>query len=288
MPMRLAITGTSGRLGAALAEHLKARHDVIPLPRSACDLADPESLQEALSGLECDVLLNPAGMTSIEACEEDARMAMRVNSAAPGKIALWAAEGKVRVIQFSTDYVFEGVLPGLRLEAEPARPILAYGRSKLAGERAVLTHPGHLVLRVSWLFGPEKPSFVDRVMQLAIAGEPLTAVADKWSIPTSTADLACWVESLLETDVSGVLHACSSGEPVSWHGMAEVIVDEMCACGVIASRPQVLKQAVEENLSFKVARPRHTAMSNERLSDLLGKPPRLWEEALREYVRGRN
>ncbi len=286
--MRLAITGTSGRLGAALVEHLKARHEVIPLPRSVCDLADPESLQQALSGLDCDVLLNPAGMTSIEACEGDARMAMRVNSAAPGKLALWAAERKVRVIHFSTDYVFEGVLPGLRLEAEPARPILAYGRSKLAGERAVLTHPGHLVLRVSWLFGPEKPSFVDRVMQLALAGEPLTAVADKWSIPTSTADLVCWVESLLDSDVSGVLHACPSGEPVSWHGMAEAIVGEMHACGAIASRPQVLKQPAEQNLSFKVARPRYTAMSNERLADLLGEAPRMWDEALREYVRGRN
>jgi len=286
--MRLAITGTSGRLGAALAEHLKARHEVIPLPRSVCDLADPESLQQALNVLDCEVLLNPAGMTSIEDCEGDARMAMRVNSAAPGKMALWAAERKVRMIHFSTDYVFEGVLPGLRLEAEPARPILAYGRSKLAGERAVLTHPGHLVLRVSWLFGPEKPSFVDRVMQLAMAGEPLEAVADKWSIPTSTADLVCWVESLLESDVSGVLHACSSGKPVSWHGMAEAIVDEMHACGAIAIRPQVLKQSAEENSSFKVVRPRHTAMSNERLESLLDKPPRVWNEALREYVRGRN
>jgi len=271
-----------------LAEHLKAPHEVIRLPRSVCDFADSESLQQALDGLDCEVLLNPAGMTSIEACEEDARMAMRVNSAAPGKIALWAAERKVRKIHFSTDYVFEGALPGLRLEAEPARPILAYGRSKLAGERAVLTHPGHLVLRVSWLFGPEKPSFVDRVMQLAMAGEPLAAVADKWSIPTSTADLACWVERLLATDASGVLHACSSGEPVSWHGMAQVIVDEMHACGAIASRPQVLKQSAEENPSLKVARPRHTAMSNERLQTLLDKPPRVWNDALREYVRGRN
>lgn len=285
--MRIAITGTTGRLGSALAGHLKTRHEVIPLPRSLCDLADSASLERSLEGLDCEVLINPAGLTSIEACEEDPRMAMRVNSAAPGKLALWAAGRGVRMIHFSTDYVFEGSLPGLRVEAEPARPVLAYGRSKLAGERAVLSHPGHLVLRVSWLFGPGKPSFVDHVMQLALAGEPLAAVADKWSIPTATADLAAWVERLLDSEVCGVLHACSSGEPVSWHGLAEAVVAEMHACGALASRSKVIKQSAEENLAFKVARPRHTAMSNERLAGLLGSPPRLWKDALREHVRGR-
>jgi dTDP-4-dehydrorhamnose reductase len=285
--MRVAVTGTTGRVGAALARHLAASHEVIPLPRNLCDLADPESLASALDGLDCDVFINPAGITGLESCEDDPRLAMRVNSAAPGKIALWAAAHGVRMIHFSTDYVFDGKSAGRRVEADPAAPINAYGRSKLAGERAVLTHPGHLVLRVSWVFGPEKPSFVDQVIATAQAGQPLAAVADKWSLPTATADLAGWVADLLETDASGVLHACNPGDPVSWHGMATAAIREMLACGAIGEAPEIGPETLAGMPAFRAERPRHTAMDSSRLADVLGKPLRPWPAALAEYVRGR-
>lgn len=285
--MRVAVTGTTGRVGAALARRLAAKHEVIALPRNACDLADSDSLSRTLETLVCDVFVNPAGITGLETCEDDPRLAMRVNSAAPGKIALWAAARGVRMIHFSTDYVFDGKSPGLRVEAEPAAPINAYGRSKLAGERAVLTHPGHLVLRVSWVFGPEKPSFVDHVFTAALAGQPLAAVADKWSLPTFTADLAGWVEGLLETDACGVLHACNPGDPVSWHGMATAVVREMTACGIIAECPEIAVETLAGMPAFRAARPRHTAMDSSRLAGVLGNPLRPWPEALAEHVRGR-
>jgi dTDP-4-dehydrorhamnose reductase len=285
--MRVAVTGTTGRVGTALARHLAASHEVIALPRPVCDLADSKSLSRTLESLDCEVFINPAAITGLEACEEDPRLAMRVNSAAPGKIALWAAARGVRMIHFSTDYVFDGKSPGLRVEAEPASPVNTYGRSKLAGERAVLTHPGHLVLRVSWVFGREKPSFIDQVIAAALAGEPLVAVADKWSLPTSTADLAHWVAGLLETDACGVLHACNPGDPVSWHGMATAVLREMNACGVIAECPEIGEETLAGMPAFRAARPRYTAIDSQRLSWVLGKPLRPWPEALAEYVRGR-
>ncbi len=285
--MRVAITGTTGRVGMALARHLTSSHEVVPLPRAVCDLADSDSLDRALEGLECDVFINPAAITSLEACEDDPRLAMRVNSAAPGKIALWAASRGVRMIHFSTDYVFDGKSPGLRVEAEPAAPVNAYGRSKLAGERAVLLHPGNLVLRVSWVFGPEKFSFVDQVITTALAGEPLAAVADKWSLPTCTTDLTDWVAGLLDTDACGVLHACNPGDPLSWHGMANAIVHEMKACGAIKACPEIAVETLAEMPAFRAARPQHTAMDSSRLAAVLGKPLRPWREALAEYVRGR-
>ena len=285
--MRLAVTGTTGRVGAALARHLAQHHEVIALPRSACDLADSGSLSRTLDVLDCEVFLNPAAITGLEACEDDPRLAMRVNSAAPGKIALWAAERGVRVIHFSTDYVFDGKTPGLRAEAEPAKPVNAYGRSKLAGERAVLALPGNLVLRVSWVFGPEKPSFVDQVIDAALAGKPLAAVADKWALPTFTEDLADWVAALLETDASGLLHACNPGDPVSWHGMALAALREMVSCGALSGCPDVQALTLAELPIFRAERPRHTAMDVTRLESLMGKPLRPWTEALAEHVRDR-
>jgi dTDP-4-dehydrorhamnose reductase len=282
--MRIAITGTTGRVGAALARHFERTHEVIPLPRAEFDLADPAQLDRRLEQLDCHVIINPAGMTGLEACEEDPRLAMRVNSAAPGRIALWAAAHGVRMIHFSTDYVFDGETTMALPEGMPARPLSAYGRSKLAGERAVLAHPGHLVLRVSWVFGMEKPSFIDQVFDTALAGGPLAAVADKLSLPTCTSDLAQWVAQLLETDAEGLLHACNSGTPVSWHGMAEFVVREMAKRGVLPVTPPVAAQSLASMTSFRAPRPRFTAMDTSRLASLLGSPPRPWMEAMAEHV----
>jgi dTDP-4-dehydrorhamnose reductase len=284
--MRVAITGTTGRVGAALARQLAPRHEILPLPRAACDFSNPESLQAALDPLECEVFLNPAALTGLEACEDDPRLAMRVNSAAPGKIALWAADRGIRMIHFSTDYVFGGETTLPLTEGMPARPVNAYGRSKLAGEMAVLAHQGNLLLRVSWVFGPEKSSFVDQIFDAALAGEPLTAVSDKLSLPTFTTDLARWVETLLESDAQGILHACNPGPPVSWHGMAEFVVREMTACGLLDPCPDVAPLELDAMPFFRAARPRFTVMDPGRLSDIAG-GLRPWPEALAEHVRAR-
>lgn len=165
--MRIAVTGTTGRVGAALERHFSKNHEVVPLPRSVCDLADRESLASALERLECDVILNPAGITSLEACEDHPDLAQRVNADAPAEIAVWAAMRGIRLYHFSTDYVFGGETPGLRSEEEIPSPLSAYGRSKLAGEEAVLAWPGNSVIRVSWVFGPEKASFLDQIFESA-------------------------------------------------------------------------------------------------------------------------
>jgi dTDP-4-dehydrorhamnose reductase len=284
--MRVAITGTTGRVGAALARQLATRHEIIPLPRAACDFSNTENLKAALDSLDCDIFINPAALTSLEACEDDPRLAMRVNSAAPGIIALWAADRGIRMIHLSTDYVFGGEDTTPLTESMPARPVNAYGRSKLAGEMAVLAHPGNLVLRVSWVFGPDKDSFVDQIYAAARAQKPLAAIADKLSLPTCSTDLARWVEILIETDAHGILHACNPGPPVSWHGMAEYVVREMTACGLLDACPDVAPMKLDEMPSFRATRPRFTIMDPSRLSNITG-GLRPWPEALAEHVRAR-
>jgi dTDP-4-dehydrorhamnose reductase len=284
--MRVAITGTTGRVGAALARQLAPRHEIMTLPRAACDFSNTENLKAALDSLECDIFINPAALTSLEACEDDPRLAMRVNSAAPGIIALWAADRGIRMVHFSTDYVFGGENTTPLTESMPARPVNAYGRSKLAGEMAVLAHPGNLVLRVSWVFGPDKDSFVDQIFDAAIAQKPLAAIVDKHSLPTSATDLARWVEILLDNGAQGLLHACNPGPPVSWHGMAECVVREMTDCGLLDSCPDVTALQLDEMPSFRATRPRFTVMDPGRLSNITG-GLRPWPEALADHIRAR-
>ena len=285
--MRIAVTGTGGRVGATLARHFSTDHEVVPLPRGLCDLANRESLARTLDQLDCDVFVNPAGVTSLEACEDDPALAMRVNADAPAEIAGWAASRGVPVFHFSTDYVFAGESPGLRGEGEITEPLSVYGRSKLAGERAVLAVPENCVVRISWVFGPEKLSFVDQVFDAALTGRTLAAVADKFALPTFTGDLAKWIDRLIALKTTGIVHACNSGEPVSWHGMAIAVVEEMVASGTVATLPEIQNQTLAEIAAFRAARPRFTAMDTRRLTEILGSPPRHWREALAEHVRYR-
>lgn len=240
-------------------------------------------MREFLAELECDVLLNPAGMTDLEDCHDHPELAWRVNAEAPGELAAWAARKGVRLIHFSTDYVLDGTAPGLKPEDHPVAPLSDYARSKHAGEQAVLAHPGSCVVRVSWLFGPEKPSFVDKVRRQAMRGEEIAAVADKFSLPTFTADLAPWIEALVHSRTTGVFHACNSGEPVSWHGLARATLDVLERTGVLAERPALIEQALD-SMAFRAPRPRHTAMSTGRLAAALGIRPRPWQEALADYL----
>lgn len=282
--MRVAVTGTTGRVGAALAKHFSREHEVIPLPRAEFDFSDPVSMAARLESLDCEVFLNPGGLTSLEACEDDPEMARQLNVQAPSQLVAWASLRGVRLVHFSTDYVFSGDQPELRTESETPGPLSVYGRSKLAGEQAVLDHPGHLVLRVSWVFGPEKPSFLDSVIRDALAGKPLSAIADKFSLPTHTGDLSEWTEALIKRQATGLFHACQSGPPVSWHGMAEVAVDELSRLGRLATVPAILATKLEETTAFRAKRPRHTAMSTAKLGQTLGELPRGWQAAVRDYV----
>ncbi len=285
--MRIAVTGTTGRVGAALASHFAAGYEVIPLPRNRCDLADEKSLAAALASLECEVLLNPAGITSLEDCEDDPARAMRVNAEATAKIADWAAARGIPVFHFSTDYVFNSDVPRLFREDDTPGPLSVYGQSKLAGEREVLARPGNCVIRISWVYGPEKPSFVDRVFDDALAGKPLAAVADKFSLPVLTTDLAEWTEKLIERKTTGIIHACHSGDPVSWHEIAVAVVEGMTSIGLLSEVPPVERQLLAEMASFRAARPRYSALATGRLAEILGHPPRHWREALAEYIRQR-
>lgn len=282
--MRIAITGTTGRVGQALARRLAGCHEVIALPRTRLDLADPDCGRR-LEEFDFQVLLNPAGLTGLEQSEDDPQLARRVNAAAPAALAAVCRERGRKMLHFSTDYVFDGREPGLRTEDEEPAPLSVYGRTKLEGERAVLA-AGGAVMRVSWVFGPEKPAFPDQILERALAGQALAAVADKFSRPTFTGDLCAWVEAWLAAGApAGIVHACNGGPVTSWHGMALEILAFLAEKGIAVPPLEALD--LDEMTAFRAPRPRHTAMDTRRLEALLGKAPRDWREAMREHLESR-
>ncbi|MGY8687863.1 MAG: SDR family oxidoreductase [Verrucomicrobiales bacterium] len=279
---RIAITGVTGRLGGALARHHRALgHEVIALDRKALDLAQSDRLMDQLGALDFDALINPAGITGLEACEDEPELARRVNAGAPALMAVICRERSIPFLHVSTDYVFDGIVPGERRETDPAEPISHYGVTKLAGEQAVLAaNPEAWVARVSWLFGPDRPGFVDMILDRANAGEPIAAIADKDSCPTYVDDAVEAFDHLLAhtDDPGGVIHVCNQG-PTTWYDYAQEIL--RLRGGEI---PKVQRQALAEMKAFRAPRPKHTAMNADHLQELTGHQMRPWQDALSDYM----
>lgn len=280
---KIAITGTSGRVGHALATFFaKAGHDVVALDRRSLNLG-AASLGASLDP-RWEILLNPAAISSPDVCEDYPDEAFQVNAVAPGVLSAWCAEHGVKFVHFSTDYVFAGDAQRKCSVEEKPQPRTIYGKTKWAGEQAVLmANPQALVMRVSWIYGADKPGFVDHVIEKILKGEEVAAIADKYSLPTRMQDLARWLELLLQTPACGLVHACHSGEAVSWHGIAEYIADELYQCQRIGSCVSISAQQLAEQKNFCAVRPVHTAMENASLEKWIA-PVNHWKEALRQHL----
>jgi len=287
MPVpRILILGATGGLGRALHRHLAPRFETTAWGRADLDFEQPDTLAAKLAAQPFEVLLNAAGMTSPDVCEVQPERAFLANAVAPQLLAECCQTRGARMIHFSTDYVFSGASHDLCTETDETHPINVYGRTKLAGERAVLkASPSALVARVSWLFGPDKPSHPDNIIQRALQTDDLSAVDDKVSVPTSNLDICGWIEQMIirHPTTSGVLHLCNSGI-ASWHSWAEAALEIAARLGVPVKTTRVQPIKLASLTQFKAQRPLMTRMSNARLQSLLGGEFRNWHDALEDYL----
>lgn len=285
MTPQILILGGKGRLGAALTRIWSAKYQVRALARPELDVADLVALRSLLESASYDVLVNCTGLTNVDRCETAREEAETVNSRAPGVMGEAAAVKRARFIHFSTDYVFDGAKTTPYTEEDVARPLGHYGRTKLAGEVAALaTSPLHLAVRVAWVFGPDKPSFVDSIIERALANDRVEAIADKTSCMTFTEDVANWLDPFLERDLPGGLyHACNAGG-CSWHDYGQYALNFAVRAGL------PLKARVAEPIplsalkAFVAPRPPHTVMNTTKLTAVTGAVPRPWQKALDEYL----
>src|SRR5881275_2162585 len=202
--MKIVILGSGGRLGAALLREYRDKFDVAGFNHTQLNLSDLGAVRDKLRNIRFDVLINAAGFTKVDLCETQPDRAFLINEEAPRVLAEICGEKSSRLIHFSTDYVFDGEKREPYNEDDEAAPISVYGESKLAGEKNVLAaQDGNLVVRVSWVFGPDRPSFVDAMIKQAQENERVEAIADKFSAPTYTHDIARALPQFFDRDVEG-------------------------------------------------------------------------------------
>lgn len=282
--LKIAIVGASGRLGAALARHFGRRAKVVTWNRDVLDLRDTDAIRSALGSASFDVLINSAALTAVDYCETHREEAMTINGAAVAAMAETCAGKRARLVHISTDYVFDGKQREPYRETDTAKPISVYGESKLAGEQAALAASGrNLVVRVSWVYGPDRPAFPDMIIQRALENDHVEAISDKVSTPASTVELAGGIESLIGVEASGLVHLCDGGS-CTWQEYGQGALDAAVEAGLPLKTRTVGAIKLADLSAFVAKRPVHTALSTARFTKLTGLRPRPWPDPLREFV----
>ncbi len=269
--MKMLIFGGSGRTGQVLVRVAQQAGWLVQAPSHAeCDVADVQAVTRVVLRSEAEMVVNAAAMSGLEDCLDNPLQAHWTNAMAPAAMALACRHTGARFVHLSTDYVLDGHRAGKKEECAKCKPINVYGESKREGELQVLEAlPDALIARVSWICGnPQKPAFVEKIAERVLAGLPIAAIADKESLPTDAEDIARAVLQLYRAPVSGILHVCAGGEPMSWYDCAVEAVQTAVDEGALSTCPPVAKQRCSEVPFFREQRPRYTAMSNARLSSL--------------------
>jgi dTDP-4-dehydrorhamnose reductase len=284
MKRRIAVVGKNGRLGAALCRALPEAYDVLPLGRSELDLAKP--IPDQLKDLSFDLLINAAAATNVDWCELHEVDANQINASAVAELGGLCAERGVRCLHVSTDYVFDGLASRPYTESDPAVPISVYGKAKLLGEELLLgTGQEHLVIRVSWVFGPDKPSFLDWALDQALNRETVAAIDDKISSPTYTLDFVQWIRPLLfEVPMGGIVHLCNPGG-CSWREYAQWAIDSAREEGIRFKAHEIQPITLDSMSAFLARRPIYTVLATGKFSEKTGLSPRPWKDAVRDFVR---
>ena len=267
------MTGAAGMLGRDMTAHLADRHEVTAVDLDV-NVTDPGAVRECVRAARPEAVFHLAAWTDVDGAEEHEAAAAAVNAAGAGNVAAAAAEAGAAIVLPSTDYVFDGRAGRPYAEDDEPAPLGAYGRTKLAGERAVLAaHPaGARVARTAWLYGAAGRNFVDTMRRLGAERDEVAVVDDQEGCPTWTRDLAPALEDLL-AQPPGVYHTAGAGS-VTWAGFAAAIFEE----AGIACRVRPITTA---ELGRPAPRPASAPLAVTRPG-----APRLrpWREALRDYI----
>jgi dTDP-4-dehydrorhamnose reductase len=280
--MRLAVTGARGMLGRAVVAAARDRgHDVIAVTRAQADVTDAPALRAALAHAAPHAVVNCAAWTDVDGAEDDEDGATAINGAGAGNVAAAAAACGARVVHVSTDYVFDGnrapAAGGSRepyLESDAVGPASAYGRSKLAGERAVAAAASdHAIARTAWLFGAGGRNFVDTMLRLGAERDEVRVVTDQVGCPTWSGHLATALLDLAAARATGIFHVAAAGA-CSWH---ELTVEAFRRAGLDC----IVRETTTAEFPRPAARPAYSVLRSER-----PETPVLpaWQEGLAAYL----
>lgn len=281
--MRIAVTGSKGQVATSLLERAGPKAEVVALGRPAFELADRAAVIAGLEAARPDVIVNAAAYTGVDKAESEEAIAVRVNGDGAGHVAEAAARLGVPLLHLSTDYVFDGLLDRPYREDDPTAPTGAYGRSKLAGEKAVADRcEDSVILRTAWVYSPFGANFVRTMLRLNETRDEVGVVADQRGNPTSALDIADALTAIaakVKDDASpalrGVFHMTGSGE-ATWADFAEAVFHEAAERGRRVTR---VKRIATADYPTPARRPANSRLDNTKLARVYGLELPEWRQS---------
>ena len=288
--MRVLVTGEQGQLARSLAllgAGVKGL-DLRTIGRPRLDLERPETIEPAIRAVAPDLVVNAAAYTAVDDAEGEPERAFRINGAAAGEVAAAARRHGARIVQISTDYVFDGTGEGPYAETAQTRPLGVYGRSKLEGEERVAeANPDHVILRTAWVYSPFGRNFVKTMLAAAARRGELNVVDDQKGNPTAAADIAGGILALIsmwrerpELGLGGTYHLAGTGV-ASWFEFATAIFAEAGRHGLATASVKPIRTA---DWPTRAARPANSVLDSSRFAADFGYRAPLWRQSLAAVV----
>ena len=276
--MKILILGHKGMLGSDLMLRMMAAHDVTGKDVGDFDITVEDDCGRVIAECSPDVVINAAAYTNVDGCETDRERCFAVNAVGVKNIAL-ACRGKgIRIVHFSTNYIFDGRKETPYVEEDEPAPLNVYGASKLEGERFLQAFSDRwLLIRTAWLYGRNGKNFVKTILEKAAAVKTLDVVDDQIGTPTYSWDLAAAVQLLIEGGHEGLFHLTNRGR-CSWHEFA-------CKILLYAGKNDVTVRPIPSaDLARPAVRPAWSVLSSRKFSEATGKAMRFWQIALQDYL----
>lgn len=283
--MKVLVTGAAGQLGKDIVLLLKKKGcEVLACDRSTLDITDEARCQTIVSEFLPDVIIHSAAYTAVDAAENDAEGAYKVNAVGSRNMAVAAEKVKAKLVYISTDYVFDGQSSKPYHEYDNTDPISIYGKSKRAGEILTQTLSSrYFIVRTSWVYGLHGNNFVKTMLKLSQEKPLLQVVNDQKGSPTYTVDLATFLFELIQTEKYGVYHASNSGS-CTWYEFTKAILEEaadVLGIQVIAS----LEPCKTEQFQRPAPRPQNSVMEHISIRTNGFTDLRPWREGLSSFLR---
>jgi dTDP-4-dehydrorhamnose reductase len=300
--LKIGIVGRNGQVAWELREVLASLGSISCVGRPELDLNDLDSVRAGVRRLHPDVLVNAAAYTAVDQAESEPDVAMKANVEAPRVLAEEAKRVGALLINYSSDYVFDGEKTDPYLEADEPNPLNVYGGTKLAGDRAVEVVDGaYLILRTSWIYGLRGKNFLNTILKLAAEREELGIVDDQVGAPTWSRDIARATGQIIahlaaEPDLPGReslaeklgdrrgIYNMTAGESVSWYGFATAIVEEAEKRRSSQHRLARIVPILTSQYPLPARRPKNSRLANEKLQQTFGVSLPSWRKSLAAVV----
>jgi dTDP-4-dehydrorhamnose reductase len=260
--MKILITGANGQLGRDCHHLLSQHHDTSCCDVPQVDITDEHQVAKIFADCTPEAVINCAAYTAVDRCEFDQQRCLEVNARGPEILAQQCAEHGSRFIQISTDYIFDGLRPAPQpyREEDIPHPLSVYGQSKLAGEQAAQKVANHLIIRTAWLYGIGNKNFLKTMLRLAVIdpSRMITVVDDQHGSLTWSWRLARQIEALLDSDLTGIVHASAAGHS-TWYQGARFFLDAM-------NVPYSMAPCTTAEYPTPAPRPANSILENHRLT----------------------